>query len=159
MYENHDISAEKQFNGFKNSIINHSFEWENSIRQINEHVQNIIVMFGGTDPSSLTELALNSLKNINFSGSVTLVQGMGNKSKVSSLEQYNLKGEIHNNVKFMPQLMKKADLAISSAGRSISEFMICSVPTICLCQNEKIESYPCKSVKWHFKLRIREIFN
>jgi spore coat polysaccharide biosynthesis predicted glycosyltransferase SpsG len=37
----------------------------------------------------------------------------------------------------MPALMKKADLAISSGGRTITELVSLGVPVLCLCQNEK----------------------
>ena len=37
----------------------------------------------------------------------------------------------------MPQLMASADLALSSAGRTITELASVGVPTLCLVQNEK----------------------
>ena len=37
----------------------------------------------------------------------------------------------------MPGIMQQADLAISSAGRTITELTCLGIPVICLCQNEK----------------------
>ena len=137
LYKNYDLKHEKQLNGFENSIVNYSFEWVEPKDNVDESVKNILVMFGGADPSNLGDLALSALQFIEYSGQVTLIQGMGSGFRIESLEQYGLKGKIHNDVKYMPQFMKEVDLAISSAGRSINELMICMVPTICICQNEK----------------------
>jgi spore coat polysaccharide biosynthesis predicted glycosyltransferase SpsG len=37
----------------------------------------------------------------------------------------------------MPPLMAQADLALSSAGRTITELACIGVPTVCMAQNEK----------------------
>jgi len=137
LYENTELKHDNQLNGFSNSIINQTFEWVEGKQKVSSSVDNILILFGGTDPSSLGQLTLSALKNIEYKGEVTLIQGLGNNSKIQSLEDYGLKGQIFNNIKYMPKFMKNADLAISSAGRSISELIVCGTPTICLCQNEK----------------------
>jgi spore coat polysaccharide biosynthesis predicted glycosyltransferase SpsG len=54
-----------------------------------------------------------------------------------SLDGSGLSGEVFHNVYFMPDLMRRADLAISSAGRTVTELLSCGVPVLCICQNEK----------------------
>ncbi|MHA1539523.1 MAG: cytidylyltransferase domain-containing protein [Alphaproteobacteria bacterium] len=137
LYRNVEISDEKQLHGVENAILNPNFEWVEPILSLHKKVSNILILFGGTDPSNLTFKTLKALGRLQFDGQVTLVQGIGKEDKIEDLERFGLQGEILNNVSFMPAVMKKADLAISSAGRTITELMTLGIPTLCVCQNEK----------------------
>ena len=59
------------------------------------------------------------------------------KENLIQKKEYQLNLEIKSDIDYMPKYMLRADLAISSAGRTISELISIGVPTICLCQNEK----------------------
>ena len=136
LYKNHNVNDKKQFYGVNYSIMNPSFEWV-EVKKLNKNVKNIVILFGGTDYLNLSLMTLLALKKISFNGNVFLIQGIGKTNKINSLSKFGLNGEIYNNVEFMPEIMGKADLAISSAGRTITELMSMAIPTICLCQNEK----------------------
>lgn len=137
LYENPNIPTQGQISGVRASILAPSFEIIKPRSQISKTVENILILFGGTDPANLTEKALETLKTLKFKGHVTVVQGLGRKDRTIDLKKYGLKGEVLTNVKYMPGVMRRADLAFSSAGRTITELMTLAVPTICICQNEK----------------------
>ncbi len=137
LYKNYEIKEEKQLHGIENSIMNPTFEWIKTKENINSKVNNILIIFGGTDPLNLSLKTLRALEKVNYKGNITLIQGMGKKEKIESLDKFKLNGEVLNNVTFMPEIMMKADLAISSAGRTVTELMKVGVPTLCMCQNEK----------------------
>jgi spore coat polysaccharide biosynthesis predicted glycosyltransferase SpsG len=92
------------------------------------------VLFGGTDPANLAEKSLEALEQIKFSGRVVCVRGLG-ANDLS--REFQLDLEIKRDVKNIASLMAEAGLALSSAGRTITELMSVGVPTICLAQNSK----------------------
>ena len=136
LYENPRVPAERQLTGVQNSVLAPSFESLPRKIKFRETVEDVLLLFGGTDPSNLAIKALESLQTIDFKGRVTLVRGLG-ASLVDPTKFSGLDLQILSNVKNMPALMVKADLAISSAGRTITELSCIGVPTLCLAQNAK----------------------
>lgn len=136
LYKNLQIPDDRQLTGILNAILAPNFETALKPVPFRAAVERILVVFGGTDPAQLTEKALEALAKANFAGSVSVVLGPGVRRSIT-LEAYGLQGELHSNVKYMPEVMRKADLAISSAGRTVTELLSQGIPVICLCQNEK----------------------
>ncbi len=136
LYENPRVPAERQLTGVQNSILAPSFESLPRKTKFRDTVEDILLLFGGTDPSNLAIKALEALQSIAFKGRVTLVRGLG-ASLVDPAKYSSLDLQILSNVKNMPSLMAKADIAISSAGRTITELSCIGVPTLCLAQNAK----------------------
>src|SRR5690606_17770354 len=99
--------------------------------------ERLLLLFGGTDPASLTERTLEALAALPFKGEVLVVEGPGRQDRPVTLSSYGLKGEVRRNVAYLPEIMLRADLAISSAGRTVTELMCLGVPTLVLCQNTK----------------------
>lgn len=137
LYKNNDISDDKQLSGIENAILAPSFETLNHNKIFKDNVENILVLFGGTDPSNLTEIALEALSQINFKGQVTAILGPGRVDRSINHSSYNLDLKILENVSYIPKYMYEADMALSSAGRTITELVDTMVPTVCLCQNAK----------------------
>ena len=135
LYENHRVPAAKQLAGVENAILAPSFETLNRQIQFHDLVQEVLVLFGGTDPANLAENALRALEAISFTGRVTIVRGLG--AELIDPAQYNLRLKVLSNIKNMPAVMEKADIAISSAGRTITELSSLGIPTLCLAQNAK----------------------
>ena len=127
-------TATKQLVGIEHAILAPNFEILKRRAKISESVQRVLVLFGGTDPASLAEKILAALEAIGYRGKVSCVRGLGAKDITAS---FDLDLEILRDVKNMPQLMASADLALSSAGRTITELASVGVPTLCLVQNEK----------------------
>lgn len=136
LYPNLNVPVERQLTGIANAILAPEFETVAHKPSIRAEVERVLVLFGGTDPSRLTEKALEALAASGFQGSVTVVLGPG-AGRTLALESFGLRGEILSDVRYMPGVMAGADLAISSAGRTVTELVSLGVPVLCLCQNEK----------------------
>lgn len=106
-----------------------------------ETVKEVLVIFGGTDPCNLTNRILNVIKKFNNKNiHYTFILGMGYKKDEELLENSRdseLNMEIIKDVKMMTHYMEKADIAISSQGRTMLELASMAVPTILLAQNER----------------------
>lgn len=126
--------AKHQLVGIEHAILAPNFEILRRQAEIKAAVSHVLVLFGGTDPSGLAELSLRALEAIGFRGKVSCVRGLG-ASDIAA--EFDLDLEVLRNVSNMPQLMASADLALSSAGRTITELASVGVPTLCLVQNEK----------------------
>jgi spore coat polysaccharide biosynthesis predicted glycosyltransferase SpsG len=93
------------------------------------------VTFGGTDPCDLTRKALAALQLLKYAGRVTVVLGPGYAHGAATLSEYNLKGEVLQSVANMAAVMREADVAVTSGGRTVTELMTLGIPTVVLCQN------------------------
>ncbi len=137
LYKIPHLPEEKQMYGVANVFLPSTFRYLGAKEGFNATVDNILVLFGGSDPSGLTERSLKALGEIGFKGDVTVVRGLGRKDEILELEKYGLRGDVLHNVRDMPKVMRRADMALSSAGRTVSELMYVGVPTMCICQNER----------------------
>ncbi len=135
LYENPRVPAERQLSGVENAILAPSFESLPRKSEFNKTVGNVLVLFGGTDPAHLADKALRALVEVGFQGRVTVVRGLG--AETIDPDEYNLDIELLQNVKNIPAVMERADIALSSAGRTITELSCIGVPTICMAQNAK----------------------
>jgi len=135
LYLNPDVAADQQLAGVENAILAPTFESLPRRASIEPSVQNVLLLFGGTDPSNLAVKSLDALQSIGFSGTVTVVRGLG--AEPIDFADYRLNLNPLSNVKNMPAVMAQADLALSSAGRTITELACLGVPTICMAQNAK----------------------
>jgi CMP-N-acetylneuraminic acid synthetase/spore coat polysaccharide biosynthesis predicted glycosyltransferase SpsG len=135
MYENPRVPDSRQLKGMENAILAPTFETIDRTITFREQVEEILVLFGGTDPANLAFKALAALEAIGFDGRVTVVRGLG--SDLIDPKAYKLRLKVLSNVKNMPAVMEHADIALSSAGRTITELASMGIPTLCLAQNEK----------------------
>lgn len=102
-------------------------------------VQEVLIIFGGTDPCNLTYRLFNIIKSMpNNNIHYTFILGMGYKNAeelISEANKLNSNIDIVKDVKLMSEYMGKADIAISSQGRTMLELASMAVPTILLAQN------------------------
>lgn len=136
LYQNIEMPDDRQLTGVANAILAPNFETVLSPALFREVVENVLVVFGGTDPSGLTDRALAALSLAGYDRNVTVVAGPGIRQP-PSLEAHGLRGQVLSHVRHMPAVMQTADLAISSAGRTVTEMISLGVPVLCLCQNDK----------------------
>ena len=133
LYPNQSL-GDNQLTSVENAVLAPSFESLSRTAAIGKDVNHVLVLFGGTDPSGLALNSLRALEEIGFTGKVSCVRGLG----ASEIEgDFKLDLEMLRDVKNMGALMVSADLALSSAGRTITELLSIGVPTICLAQNQK----------------------
>ncbi|TQR12721.1 cytidylyltransferase domain-containing protein [Psychrobacillus soli] len=107
----------------------------------NEDVKEILIIFGGTDPCNLTSRIFEAINLIpNNYIHYTFILGMGYKHSeelISAANDSDLNIDIVRDVKRMTEYMSKADIALSSQGRTMLELASMAVPTILLAQNER----------------------
>ena len=125
----------KQIGGIENAILSPSFETLPRVSEFSERVGTVLVLFGGTDPSHLAVRALDALQAADFTGRVVVARGLG--AEPIDASNYTLDLTIHTHVANMARLMSEADLAFTSAGRTVIELAATGVPSICLAQNDK----------------------
>lgn len=106
-----------------------------------EKVEEVLVIFGGTDPCNLTKKLFDVIQKIeNDKIHYTFILGMGYKNANALIEDSksnHLNVEIIQDVKLMTEYMSKADIAISSQGRTMFELASMGVPSILLAQNKR----------------------
>lgn len=117
------------------SIVGPAFENTKPREQLSERVDKALISFGGTDPNNLTVKALTALQQLKFAGEVIVVLGPGYGHPPFELTTFGLRGEIHRSVQNMALLTRDADVAITAAGRTVTELMTMGVPMITMCQN------------------------
>ncbi|MGJ7045470.1 cytidylyltransferase domain-containing protein [Thermoanaerobacterium thermosulfurigenes] len=107
-----------------------------------ESVKEILIIFGGTDPCNLTRRLFEIVKTIPYKDKIhyTFILGMGYKHTdelVLLAEDSDLNIQIVRDVKLITEYMERADIAVSSQGRTMLELASMAVPTILLSQNER----------------------
>lgn len=113
-----------------------------SPRSFQEKVGEILVIFGGTDPNALTEKTVQALMKFPEEQGIhcTVILGMGYlyaekiRDLVSCMPD---RFDVVQDVKMMTEYMGKADIAVSSQGRTMLELVTMRVPTILMAQNER----------------------
>jgi CMP-N-acetylneuraminic acid synthetase/spore coat polysaccharide biosynthesis predicted glycosyltransferase SpsG len=107
---------------------------------INDKVENVLLMFGGTDPNDLTMRCMRWLDQMSGDWEITAILGLG-YSRRKQVEAYARTSRhpvrIVVNTKIVSCYMEKADLAVSSAGRTVFELASLGVPTIVIAQNKR----------------------
>ncbi|PFA66939.1 acylneuraminate cytidylyltransferase [Bacillus sp. AFS015802] len=137
---NTEIKSQKQFHGEKYVCLRDEF-LINKPKEFSKEVKTVLVMFGGTDPSNLTEkiydlaIKLNrDYPNIIFN----FITGSGYENKDNNIVTYKEKNiYILQNVKRVSDYMREADLAFTSQGRTVFELASLGVPSIVLAQNKR----------------------
>ncbi|WP_395690771.1 cytidylyltransferase domain-containing protein [Nocardioides sp.] len=132
---NTSVPPERTISGIGNSLMAPVFETMTEPAEFHPAPEHVLVLFGGTDPSGLAERALRALDRASFTGSVTVVRGLGASRIDYRSEHYDL--EILTDVRYMPDVIQRADFAFTSAGRTVIELAALGVPSICMAQNAK----------------------
>ena len=139
LYENRSKKMNNVYEGFKYFCIRDEF-MEETPKDFSKEVQNVIVIFGGADPSNLTgrlyeicKILHTKHKSIDFH----FITGFayGHKDEIVTDEENHI--FVHHDVKRVSALMSKADLAVTSQGRTIYELASMGVPAVVMAQNER----------------------
>jgi spore coat polysaccharide biosynthesis predicted glycosyltransferase SpsG len=127
---------ENHWYGVQNAILAPHFESVTARPDAALQVNNILITFGGTDPGNLTAKALAAVGEVEgYDGAVTVVLGPGYSHPEPDLAHFGLRGKVLRSVSNMALTMREADMAVTSAGRTVTELMTLGIPVIALCQN------------------------
>jgi CMP-N-acetylneuraminic acid synthetase len=110
-------------------------------KEIEASVKKVLLSFGGVDPGNLTLKVLRAIHDycVQANVKIVIVLGLGYKNP-GSLKAFS-DIEIHHNVQSISDFMYEADMAFSSAGRTIYELALIGTPSIILAQNEREMSH------------------
>jgi CMP-N-acetylneuraminic acid synthetase/spore coat polysaccharide biosynthesis predicted glycosyltransferase SpsG len=106
-------------------------------RPVAESVRNVLVTFGGVDPNNLTRRVVSAIHEEcrHRRISINVVAGRG-YTALDSLRPYD--GVVVDRaVSAMADRIRAADLAFTSAGRTIFEMAVLGTPAIVLAQNDR----------------------
>ena len=132
------VPEERTLAGIDFALLAPGFELEAPGRAAGrDAVAEVLVLFGGTDPSGLARRALESLARVGYAGHVTVARGLGASPLRLDLAALPFTLDVLENVRNMPALMSSADVAFTSAGRTVIELLSRGTPAVCLAQNEK----------------------
>lgn len=138
LYEKGD-RLHNEYYGSKYFCIRDEF-LEEEPKEFSKEVKNIIVIFGGADPSDLTGRLYSICKKIHTSYPEVEFHFLvgfaySHKDIIVSDEENGI--FIHNDTKRVSSFMTKADLAVTSQGRTVYELASMGVPAVVLAQNER----------------------
>ena len=135
LFENH--SSSEGYFGHKFVCLRDEFLFCNK-KEISESVKNILITFGGTDPNDITSYVLKKLIDFKeFNIEIIVGPGYSNLEKLSEFVKSYPNIELFSDVKKMSKHMLKADIIISSNGRTTYEVASLGIPTIVFCQNQR----------------------
>ncbi|MDO4965269.1 MAG: UDP-2,4-diacetamido-2,4,6-trideoxy-beta-L-altropyranose hydrolase [Lachnospiraceae bacterium] len=128
-----------EYYGSKYFCIRDEFLEENP-KEFSETVENVMIIFGGADPSDLTGRLYSICKklhadhkDINFHFLIGFAYR--HKDKIVTDEENNI--FIHNDAKRVSAYMSSMDLAVTSQGRTVYELASMGVPSVVLAQNPR----------------------
>ena len=115
--------------------------------RFHENPQNLLIMFGGTDPKNFTFKTLSAVQRICEDNEIKIliVTGPGYQHHEKLLDY--LSRMVYQNHEYVHKtgvissIMEKADFAISSAGRTVYELAHMRVPAIIIAQNDREKTH------------------
>lgn len=138
LYEKGD-KLHNEYYGSKYFCIRDEF-LEERPKEFSEKAENVLVIFGGADPSDLTGRLYKICKrlhrtnpDINFHFLLGFAYPYADRIATSEEDRVF----VHKDVKRVSSYMGKMDLAITSQGRTVYELASMGVPAIVLAQNDR----------------------
>ena len=125
-----------EFFGSKYACVRDEFRvWKR--KSLRKHVKNILISFGGADPSNHTMRILNIFRDLGYRNvNLTVILGMGYSGKkklqplIKKMEQDRFHITIIERSDFLAKHIRDADFAIASNGRTVFEIGALNVPLI-----------------------------
>ena len=101
---------------------------------VRENVSDILVTTGGTDDGNITGKVIEVIQStltgsVNIHAVIGVLNSFRDKLRILANENPNIK--LYENHPEMAELMKKCDVAISTAGTTLFELCAVGIPTIC----------------------------
>ncbi|MBI5298912.1 MAG: UDP-2,4-diacetamido-2,4,6-trideoxy-beta-L-altropyranose hydrolase [Deltaproteobacteria bacterium] len=127
----------KVYQGVQFVLLRSEFE-RAAKKQTSESVKKILISCGGTDMKGLSLKAARALQSLTGSFEIIFVVGPDFKfrEELKAIFEGNHRMQVVHDVKEMPSLMVKADLAVASGGATMYELVCLGVPSVILDQYE-----------------------
>ncbi len=110
------------------------------LNSIRPDVKNVLITFGGVDENNLTCKVLEAIDKIEDNVSLVVILGLG-YSHFDDLNRtvgrMRKPCRIRRNVKSISKYIQRADLVITSAGRTVYEIASIGTPCVVLAQNQR----------------------
>jgi len=135
LYQKSGILNIDSFSGFSFAIINPKFT-KNKTISVKKKVKSILVLQGGADTLCFTPKIINALNLLKDDFKITVVLGSSFKcwKKLRRSQKYSTKSlRILHNVKNMPSIMAKHDIAITGGGITLLELCCVGIPSLIVC--------------------------
>ena len=134
-----DEHKKNHFYGFKYFFLRDEFLTARR-KRFSDVVENVVVLFGGTDPCNLTAKVydiLQIISRLHPEIEFHIITGFGYpyKRELKNIEQAKI--YVHNDVKCVSKYLENADMAITSQGRTIYELASMGIPSIVMAQNAR----------------------
>lgn len=108
--------------------------------EVRREVEEVLLLFGGTDPNDLTGRCLGWLDSLPGDWHITVVVGLG-YPEPETLERFARSArhpvEVVTHTPIVSRYMARADVAITSAGRTVFELASLGVPMVVIPQNDR----------------------
>lgn len=150
LYENNNLLCRNLYEGSEYVCLRNEFLIEKP-KPFSGKVNNIFIMFGGTDPSNLNQKLFEAAQVIHLKHPdivFNFITGIGydtSEHNLCSLPDQKI--YVHENVTKVTDYMKDADIAISSQGRTVFEIASLGIPAIILAQNDRELTHTFASMK------------
>ncbi|MDN5328052.1 MAG: hypothetical protein PWP03_690 [Candidatus Woesearchaeota archaeon] len=144
LYERTNPKENHRF-GYEYVCLNERFYLYEPIH-FNKNAKTLFVSFGGVDENNLTCKVLSISQELFLETSInklivvigpSYIHNKELKELLSNLMEFKNNIEIFKNVKNMPKLMREADIAITSNGRTVYELTVMGIPTLSISQNDR----------------------
>lgn len=141
LYEKTNPNSNHRF-GYEYECLSDKFFLYNPI-EFKDSPKTLFVTFGGVDQNNLTLRVLKTALKLFEQTSlekiiVVLGGGYSHELNLNDIDPIlDSKVKIYKKVKNMPKLMSKADIAITSNGRTVYELASMAIPTVSIAQNDR----------------------
>lgn len=153
LYDPSENATKRFYSGYKYTCLRDEFLTANS-KQYSESVSNIVVLFGGTDPSNLNKKTYQAVADLHEkypSVRFMFITGIGyDYEKNGVVTDKNKNIFVYPNVPVVTKYTKEADIAVTSQGRTIYELASIGVPSVALAQNPREMSHTFANMKHGF---------
>ena len=139
LYENNPNKPYNVYEGSDYYFIRDEFLIETP-KEFSAECRNVMIMFGGADPANLTgklyeicQVLHAKMPQVEFHFLTGFAYS--HKEEIKPIPELNI--FVHHDAKRVSSYMKRADMCITSQGRTIFELASMGVPAIVLAQNER----------------------
>lgn len=142
LYENAVPVSDRHLYGHEYFCLRDEF-LDSTPRQFTHEIRNLLLTFGGTDPSDFTRKTLEAVWPICLERGVKIyvVSGPGYVHKqdladyIATLPHQDIEFIYATNI--MSQVMEKVDIAVSAAGRTVYELAHMRIPAVIMAHHER----------------------